>query len=185
VTASLLVSPKAVYALPLVWLVLFGLARLGRSLLPSEPVKKPWALALVWAGLAVVPWGLPTMPSRPLPVAETIAPLQTQWSRQAVNPRTRWRMLELDGGWCSYLDLDRCAPIWLWKKDPSLGFSDFLRQEGVDAVVVGPAFLRSLRVRNDAEFARFRQEPASFGFREIRLTHDHTLYLWDRRPPLQ
>lgn len=179
VVPSLLAKPKAVYALPLVWLVLLGLTRLGRSLLPAEPLRKPWAVGLAWAGLALLPWALPVQPARPLPVAETITHLQSLWSQQPAH--VRWRMLEQDGGWCTYLDPERCTAIWLWEKPVALSLQDFLSRQNVNAVMVSPAFLRSLRARNDAELTRFQREPAACGFREFRLGHGRTLYL--QEPP--
>ncbi len=176
VLPSLLVKPKAVYALPVLLLLLHGLARGVSSLAP--PVRTRYA-ALLGIALTSALWLTPPRPSRPLPVTATIADLRRSWSQQPSG--TSWRMLEADGGWCTYVDPEGCTSLWLRDKPPATGFGNYVRAVDANAIVVSDVFRTSVTVSGDAELARFLDDPSRLGFRRLFSNPNHAFYL--RAPP--
>ncbi|MBN2576101.1 MAG: hypothetical protein JXP73_16185 [Deltaproteobacteria bacterium] len=174
---SLLVEPKAVYALPVLLVLLFGMARAASAFVPAMRAQHA---AVACAALTFALWFAPPRPGRPLPVATTLAELQRVWSRQPSG--TTWRMLEADGGWCTYVDPEGCASLWLLRKSAGEGFLDHVRAVDANAVLVSASFRRSARVNGDAEFARFLADPSCLGFRLVFANQDHAFYLKSAKP---
>ena len=172
---SLLVKPKAVYALPLVLLALFGVARAARSLAASPERARPWLAGTVCALLTVALWLVPPAPAASLPNATAVAQLRSVWAQQGADER--WRMLEADGGWCPFVDHERCTSLWLLDKPAHTGFAQYVRESNVNAVLVSSKFRDNAGVRFDPDFSRFLAAPASFGFRPIFSTPKHTFFL--------
>ncbi len=165
VLPSLLVKPKAVYALPLLLLTLIGMVRLARSLVGAS-VGEGNRLGLgacVAATLAL--WLVPPTPPVALPVAGTLSGLRAIWSQQSPSPN--WRMLEADGGWCTYLDYEKCKAEWLQNVVAGTTFAEYLRETSANAILVSDNFRKYPGIRHDPEFARFERDPASFGFRLV------------------
>ncbi len=170
---SLLAKPKAVYALPILLLILMGMARVARSL-GGAAVGERMGVG-VCAAVTLALWVVPATRSSALPNAATVAGLRSIWSRQGPNPQ--WRMLEADGGWCTYVDLERCRALWLLKKPATTPFAEYLREVNANAILVSDNFRKYSGVRRDPEFARFEHEPASFGFRLALSNPRHALFL--------
>lgn len=162
---SLLVKPKAVYALPIVLLILIGMARVVRSLGGVSVGERNRLKAGICAAATLALWFVPVPLRAGLPVDSTISQLQTIWSQQGPSPK--WRMLEADGGWCTYVDYEKCKALWLLKKPAGTTFAAYLREANANAVLISDTFRRYAGVRHDAEFARFASDPASFGFRLV------------------
>ena len=86
-------------------------------------------------------------------------------------------MLEADGGWCTYVDYEKCQALWLVKKPVDTTFAEYLRDVNANAVLVSDNFRKNSGVRRDPEFARFVGDPASFGFRLVMSNPWHAFFL--------
>lgn len=170
---SLLVKPKAVYALPIMLSIVLGIARVARSLAVSTVGERVGAG--VCAAVTLALWLVPPSPPLALPIADTMARLRLIWAQQG--PNTEWRMLEADGGWCTYVDYEKCKALWLLKKPAGTPFAQYLREVNANAVLVSDNFRKYAGIRHDPEFARFESDPASFGFRLVTSNPWHAFFL--------
>jgi hypothetical protein len=173
VLPSFLVKPKAVYLLPLLLVIMFGILRAARSLAGQAGLASRFSGGLC-ATVTLLLWLVPAQPAVPRPVSTTLASVLQVWQAQ---PGANWRMLEADGGWCTYVDLEHCTPLWLWRKPHETPFGQYLAEVRANAVLVSEAFRRDVRVRNDDEWKRFVRDPASFGFRVAMTNPGYALYL--------
>jgi hypothetical protein len=168
-----LVKPKAVYALPIMLSIVLGIARVARSLAVSTVGERVGAG--VCAAVTLALWLVPPSPPLALPIADTMARLRLIWAQQG--PNTEWRMLEADGGWCTYVDYEKCKALWLLKKPAGTPFAQYLREVNANAVLVSDNFRKYAGIRHDPEFARFESDPASFGFRLVTSNPWHAFFL--------
>ncbi len=76
VLPSLLVKPKAVYALPLVLLILIGMARVARSLLGTTSAERSRLGLATCVAATLALWLVPLLPPAVLPVASAVAELR-------------------------------------------------------------------------------------------------------------
>lgn len=177
---SLVVKPKAVYALPIVLLIVIGMARVARSLGGATVGGSSRLGVGVCTAVTLALWAVPPPLSVVLPKADTIAGLRTIWSQQGPSPE--WRMLEADGGWCTYIDYEKCQALWLLKKPARATFVAYLRDVNANAVLVSDNFRKFAGVRHDPEFARFESDPASFGFRLVLSNAQHAFFVKVPKP---
>ena len=173
VLPSFLVKPKAVYLLPLLLVILFGILRAARSLAGQARLAVRFSGGLC-AAVTLLLWLVPAQPAVQRPVSTALASVLQVWQAQ---PGANWRMLEADGGWCAYVDLERCTSLWLGRKPHETPFGQYLAEVRANAVLVSEAFRRDVRVRNDDEWKRFVRDPASFGFRLTMTNPGYALYL--------
>jgi hypothetical protein len=177
---SLFVKPKAVYCLPLVLLILIGMARVARSLGSATVGLRDRLGVGMCAAATLALWFVPPPLPATLPIAGTISSLRSIWSQ--LGPSPEWRMLEADGGFCTYVDFERCRALQLLKKPAGTTFADYLREVNANAVLVSDNFRNYTGVRHDPGFARFASEPSSFGFRLVMANPQHAFFLKVPKP---
>jgi hypothetical protein len=92
---------------------------------------------------------------RPLPITDQPI-LKTIIALRNLNLPIR-RMLEVDGGWCFYLN-PPCTPEWGVFEDLAPA-SDVIIDKKVDAIMVSDRFSNFLRARDDRSLASFSETP--------------------------
>lgn len=177
IVPSLLVMSKATYAVVIVLvLVLYGVGVLAwawRTLVVPRIPRASAVPVVVLAVLAVGPWFLPSPPHNVRGVLRTGMSLQQVWVRQP--PSTAWRMLEADGGWCTYLDVARCTTVGT--PATTKAFPRFIEDQRINSIVVTPSLAQLPAFRDDPEFKAFLADPAPFGFEKIFTNGWATLFL--------
>jgi hypothetical protein len=181
VLPSLVVMPKAKYSLPV--LFLFGCAAAyalhGLWMLLAVRMR-PLVRGTLGAVVLLVLPGVAWARLRPLPasrrVVAEITSLRKVWAAQ----KPTWNMLEVDGGWCAYLDLTRCRPVMLFERRPHESLTRFLRRRQVNAVMVGARLGIEARHSRDPDLQELVLRPERWGFSRTRI--DPTYVLLTREP---
>ena len=174
---SLLVMPKATYSLPLLLLcVLFIVRNLEEAsgALSDRFARLELAQVTLLALVPVLAWILATSEPGPRSVERTIAALRRTWDQRPAGGN--WRMLEADGGWCTYLDIMGCVWVQSFLHTPGVTFAQVLERQNVNAVLVTPRLLGAGWEQEPA-FRRFTHDPGAFVFRRIWSNGWATLYL--------
>jgi len=183
--ASLLVVAKAAYVVLLVLaLVVYCVAAVAwgwRTWVTPRIPRMRTAAGWVLAGLALVPWLLPPAALPPRITLRTMLALRSVWEAQPA--KTEWRMLEADGGWCTYLDVARCTWVESHLKRRAVPWSRFLRENRINSVVVSQRLIADAAYRDDPEFREFYLRPAGRGFRPVFRNELAILFLSDAPPP--
>jgi hypothetical protein len=122
-------------------------------------------LALVAATPPVIPEGAPDaywLRSRPQEHLRVVRFLADFIGDGPDAPRG---ILEGQGGYPEYLDSPQRRVGLEGKR--GLSFAAFLRERGVDLVVLDEALRQDRRLRDDPEFLAFAADPAAFGFQAL------------------
>jgi hypothetical protein len=150
VLPSLLIMAKPTYSLTLLWsgvtLGPLGLEVLLRPAVARSPVMVQQVLGpLAIVALLGFAWaGQP--PEAPVAQVDAVVS-ELRRSFASRPPLVTWRMLEADGGWCTYLDPGACERIDTGAKGPTESLESFLGRNRVNAIV------DTRRLRSQAAFA--------------------------------